>query len=123
MSIRIECSCGNTISADSLFAGGQVKCPSCGERVAVPESDPSANKKVHFNCPHCQTKVVGRRASVGKRSKCPACKKTYVIPEPVAERTLEPVQSPASFARQRIQINPSDVASYSEVLRVLERKT
>ncbi|MEX2287941.1 MAG: FHA domain-containing protein [Planctomycetaceae bacterium] len=129
MSIRVDCPCGATLHAYDVFAGGQVKCALCGQMVTVPDSSQSVDK-IRFACPHCNTRVVGRLASVGKSSRCPACGKTYVIPKPalapvsVSAPMSEPEPSAASFAhRHRIRINPEDVAFYGEALADLERKT
>jgi hypothetical protein len=116
MSIRVECTCGKTIEAESVFAGGQVKCL-CGAMVPVPNVDPKLVDKIRFHCPHCKMRVLGKRSSIGKKSKCPGCGKAYVIPEPKPEPTDEPAASPAGFKqRQRIQIGADDIAFMTELL-------
>ncbi len=84
MSIRLTCSCGEALIALDVFAGGQIKCGSCEDMVPVPLPVQEANDKerVHFPCPHCETRVIGRRKSIGKLSKCPSCEGVYIIPDP-----------------------------------------
>lgn len=43
MSIRVKCSCGDVLSAPDDLAGKQVRCPSCGEVVRVPEEGDDAD--------------------------------------------------------------------------------
>ncbi len=106
MSIRVVCSCGEAIHADDAFAGGYVKCPQCAQQVPVPEPEPKRDDKVHFTCPHCSVRVVGKLSSVGKRSNCPSCGEEYVIPPPSAEP--EPQQAETSLhPRKRFQLDES----------------
>ncbi len=84
MSIRLTCSCGEALVALDVFAGGQIKCGACEQMVPVPipVQDSDVTDKIHFACPHCSTRVVGRKTSVGKLSRCPACEGVYVVPQP-----------------------------------------
>lgn len=116
MSIRVECSCGKSMQADNVFAGGQVKCV-CGAMVPVPAVDPKYVDKIRFNCPHCNMRVLGKRASVGKKSKCPGCGKAYVIPEPDANPAATSTASPAGFGeRERIRIDANDIAFLTDLM-------
>ena len=106
MSIRVVCSCGEAIHADDAFSGGYVKCPQCDQSVPVPEIEPKLDGKVHFVCPHCSTRVVGKLSSVGKRSNCPVCGEEYVIPPPQEE----PEPDPTSLnPRKRVELDESDL--------------
>src|SRR5215831_11304952 len=39
--IRVKCACGAAIAAPSRLAGKRVKCPKCGQPVALPAPEPA----------------------------------------------------------------------------------
>ncbi len=78
--IHLNCACGASLEVSELYAGGQVLCQACGAMVLVP-ADLRAEDKFRFHCPHCETRVVGRKSSAGKKSQCPVCEKVYIVPE------------------------------------------
>ncbi len=80
--IELLCICGTRLQVLEVYAGGNVVCHACGSAVHVPADAPAAEEKFRFRCPHCETRVVARRASAGKKSQCPACAKVYIVPEP-----------------------------------------
>jgi len=102
--IHILCACGARLQVLELYAGGHVLCHACGSSVAVP-ADPEADERFRFHCPHCETRVVARKTSAGKKSQCPACEKIYIVPDPPEE--LAP--SPPKDSR-RIEIATDDLA-------------
>jgi len=119
MSIRVECACGETLYALDVFAGGQIKCDACESMVSIPDTAPVAEseKKIKFSCPHCSTRVIGRKASIGKRSKCPSCGETYVIPKP------PPVPEPAHVGKTaRFDIDVDDVTFSQEMIEELKHR-
>ena len=44
MSLAVDCICGKTFRARDDLAGKRVKCPGCGEIVAIPDSAPAASR-------------------------------------------------------------------------------
>lgn len=102
--MHLQCACGAALQVSELYAGGQVLCQSCGAAVLVP-SDWNADDKFRFHCPHCETRVVARKTSAGKKSQCPACEKVYIVPEPPPETDLS-----ASKESRRIEIGTDELA-------------
>jgi hypothetical protein len=102
--IHIQCACGEQLQVLELYAGGHVLCHVCGSSVSVP-ADSRADEKFRFHCPHCETRVVARKTSAGKKSQCPACEKIYIVPDPPEE----PTPSPPKDSR-RIEIATDDLA-------------
>jgi hypothetical protein len=82
--IPLRCACGAELQVHEVYSGGQVFCHACGSPVLVP-SDLAFEDKFRFHCPHCEARVVARKASAGKKSQCPVCQKIYVVPTPPSE--------------------------------------
>jgi predicted RNA-binding Zn-ribbon protein involved in translation (DUF1610 family) len=104
MLIAVACKCGEQISVMDVYAGGHVRCPKCGDMVHVDSEIPKGEAKFRFSCPHCSKRVVARKASVGKHSKCPACQREYVVPQPPEE-----VDAFANVTRKRIELDIGDL--------------
>jgi hypothetical protein len=102
--IPIKCACGAELKVLELYAGGHVVCHACGSSVSVP-ADSRADDRFRFHCPHCETRVVARKSSAGKKSQCPACEKVYVVPDPPEEADI----TPANGSR-RIELATDDLA-------------
>jgi pSer/pThr/pTyr-binding forkhead associated (FHA) protein len=102
--IHLNCACGTSLEVSELYAGGQVLCQTCGATVPVP-ADLMAEDKFRFHCPHCETRVVARKSSAGKKSQCPGCEKVYIVPEPPPE--FDPLPPKES---RRIQIATDELA-------------
>jgi hypothetical protein len=102
--IHLICACGTSLEVSELYAGGQVLCQACGANVLVP-ADLSAEDKFRFHCPHCETRVVGRKSSAGKKSQCPVCEKVYIVPEPPPDFTALPQKD-----NRRIEIGTDELA-------------
>jgi len=104
MLIGVACACGEQINVMDVYAGGHVRCPKCGDMVHVEGDYPDGETKIRFACPHCQTRVVARKKSVGKHSRCPSCQRTYVVPEPI--------EAPDAFSvveRKRIELDIREI--------------
>lgn len=104
MLVGVACTCGENINVEEVYAGGQVRCPKCGDMVHVDPNLVAEESRFRFPCPHCGTRVSARKGSIGKQSKCPACTRVYTIPKPV--------QIPDAFANlenRRIEIDPSEL--------------
>jgi pSer/pThr/pTyr-binding forkhead associated (FHA) protein len=101
---HLPCACGASLQVSELYAGGQVLCQACGAMVLVP-ADLTAEDKFRFHCPHCETRVVGRKSSAGKKSQCPVCEKVYIVPEPPPE-----FDSPLQKDSRRIEIGTDELA-------------
>jgi FHA domain-containing protein len=102
--IQLHCACGTLLQISELYAGGQVLCQACGANVLVP-ADLTAEDKFRFHCPHCETRVVARKSSAGKKSQCPVCEKIYIVPEPPPEIDALPQKD-----SRRIQIATDELA-------------
>jgi pSer/pThr/pTyr-binding forkhead associated (FHA) protein len=102
--IHLICACGTSLEVSELYAGGQVLCQACGANVLVP-ADLSSGDKFRFHCPHCETRVVGRKSSAGKKSQCPVCEKVYIVPEPPPEMDSLPTKD-----SRRIEIGTDELA-------------
>ena len=102
--IHLNCACGTSLEVSELYAGGQVLCQACGATVLVPV-DLMAEDRFRFHCPHCETRVVARKSSAGKKSECPVCEKVYIVPDPPPE-----VESLPSKDSRRIQIATDELA-------------
>lgn len=102
--IQLHCACGTLLQVSELYAGGQVVCQACGANVLVP-ADLSAEDKFRFHCPHCETRVVARKSSAGKKSQCPVCEKVYIVPEPPPE-----IDSLPQKDSRRIEIGTDELA-------------
>ena len=102
--IHIHCACGALAEVSELYAGGQVLCQACGAMVLVP-ADLTAEDKFRFHCPHCETRVVARKSSAGKKSQCPVCEKVYIVPEPPPESISLPQKD-----SRRIEIGTDELA-------------
>jgi FHA domain len=100
----IHCACGASLQVSELYAGGQVLCQSCGAMVLVP-TDLTAEDKFRFHCPHCETRVVARKSSAGKKSQCPVCEKVYIVPEPPPD-----IDSLPQKDSRRIEIGTDELA-------------
>jgi predicted RNA-binding Zn-ribbon protein involved in translation (DUF1610 family) len=98
-----------TIEVLEVYAGGHVVCQSCGSSVAVPLDDGFVDEKFRFHCPHCETRVLARKASAGKKSECPACGKVYVIPDPPLVDTTPEVTPPSVEDERRIKIDTDEL--------------
>ena len=104
MLIGVACTCGEQISVMDVYAGGHVRCPKCGGMVHVEGEPCEVEAKFRFSCPHCSTRVTARKASVGKRSKCPACQREYVVPKPPPEKDAF-----ANVVRKRIDLDVDEL--------------
>jgi hypothetical protein len=102
--IHLICACGTSLEVSELYAGGQVLCQACGANVLVP-ADLSAGDKFRFHCPHCETRVVARKSSAGKKSQCPVCEKVYIVPEPPPDFDALPQKD-----SRRIEIGTDELA-------------
>jgi pSer/pThr/pTyr-binding forkhead associated (FHA) protein len=102
--IHLICACGASLEVSELYAGGQVLCQTCGAPVLVP-ADHMAEDRFRFHCPHCETRVVARKSSAGKKSQCPVCEKVYIVPEPPPEFDSLPSKDP-----RRIEIGTDELA-------------
>jgi len=86
--IDLECACGAHWQVLEVYAGGQVRCHGCGSPVQVPAVAGVSDDRFRFHCPHCESRVLARKASAGKKSECPACGKIYIIPDPPTDPEL-----------------------------------
>jgi|SRR3984957_545649 len=102
--IHLNCACGASLEVSELYAGGQVLCQACSAMVLVP-ADLMAEDRFRFHCPHCETRVVARKSSAGKKSQCPVCEKVYIVPEPPPD--FDPLPSKDS---RRIAIATDELA-------------
>ena len=102
--IHLQCACGAELQVLDLYAGGHVLCHVCGSSVSVP-TESGADERFRFHCPHCETRVVARKTSAGKKSQCPACEKVYIIPDPPTESDSSPPKD-----SRRIEIATDDLA-------------
>jgi DNA-directed RNA polymerase subunit M/transcription elongation factor TFIIS len=95
--------CAARLHPSRRLAGKRVKCPDCGKPVAVPappeKKVKAAKEEVHsyameteqterrsvddyigFACPQCGTRLTAAREQVGKRLRCPDCRRIAVVP-------------------------------------------
>jgi hypothetical protein len=100
--IQLKCACGAELQVLELYAGGHVLCHACGASIRIP-AESAVDDRFRFHCPHCETRVVARKTSAGKKSQCPACEKVYVVPDP-------PTELSAPKESRRIEIATDDLA-------------
>src|SRR5579862_8596771 len=103
--IDLECACGTRWQVLEAYAGGQVRCHACGSSVQVPAAGSAFEDRFRFHCPHCESRVLARKASAGKKSECPACGKIYIIPDPPTDPEL-----PSQKDERRISIDTDELS-------------
>ncbi|MBL8797210.1 MAG: hypothetical protein JNM56_25130 [Planctomycetia bacterium] len=109
--LSFSCSrCKHNLTRHENEAGSKVACPSCGQRLLVPEQiragkdgdlqlDPAeillhgdsqltttpekaARGVLRFECPHCKSVLKADPAKAGTRANCPKCGKLAEVPVP-----------------------------------------
>jgi hypothetical protein len=88
MAIVFQCECGKQLRTGEEYAGRRIKCPGCQSiqivpastagRPAAPDPRPSSGL-VRFTC-DCGKVMQAQSEYAGKRTKCPACGETVLIP-------------------------------------------
>lgn len=129
MPIPIICDCGKQLRAPDEFAGKRVKCPACGEPVAVPARAAAPQKVaagsrpvarptpppapapaadvVRFNCA-CGKGMQAKTEHAGKLARCPACGETTMIPAPSGGSEARIRASKPNSALKRVVPPPPD---------------
>lgn len=120
--------CSTVLDRPDSEAGTKIVCPSCGQRLLVPQaataepaarpaSDPARESssapvtgndkpdKIRFNCPHCNAAIRASVRKAGASSTCPHCQGPLQVPVPGASRsfekiTLTPIELPADTGHQ-----------------------
>ncbi|MBI2825313.1 MAG: hypothetical protein HYX69_11565 [Planctomycetia bacterium] len=123
--------------------GKRVRCPDCGVPVRVVERTPQSVAAVRekespgeyrlsetdqpvvpietvaVTCPTCGTKLHPRVALVGKRVRCPDCRRPVTVPEPREEKPIKAPPRPAGA--YGIGAAPEPIAMPETVLQDLDR--
>jgi len=113
MPIQFSCTCGKQLRTKEENAGKRVKCPGCGEAVAVPKpraapapatapaAAPSAADKIRFQC-DCGKQLQARAEFAGKKTRCPACGEMVPIPggDAIKPAKAAPARSAAAIKAQ-----------------------
>ena len=88
-SMEFGCRCGQRLSARRQLAGKHVRCPRCGDSVAVP-GDPSveSTQKIDISCTICGQRFMARARLAGKVVKCPMCGRPLTVPKPGQEQSI-----------------------------------
>src|SRR5579864_5131027 len=108
--IHLKCDCGALLEVLEVYAGGHVVCHTCGSSVTVP-SQGAVEERFRFHCPHCETRVVARKTSAGKKSQCPSCGKIYVVPDPPPEiDPASPLGRSKDETGRRYELTTDDLA-------------
>ena len=86
--MEFSCSCGQRLSARRHLAGKRVRCPKCGESVAVP-GDPArqSTQRIDISCTACGQRFMARAALAGKTVKCPMCGRPLTVTKPGQPKT------------------------------------
>lgn len=109
--------CRTVVRRQHHESGTKVPCPSCGQRLQVPQVQepesptimgelvfpassvpkvPSSAATVRCTCPHCQAVIKAPAKTAGIRAPCPRCKLLVEIPVPKAEPLANvPLETPA----------------------------
>lgn len=89
MPIVIACACGKRLKVPDLLAGKRVKCPACGQLIAVKDApSPAAADKVKVSCA-CGVVLNAPKRMLGMEVKCPKCS-MFVRIEEEGEGALAP---------------------------------
>jgi len=90
--LRFGCPhCDARLKALERQAGGQLRCPECGEVVRVPNlgidefaeaDEPAVDPWIVVECRVCHTRMDARRDQVGKQIACPDCNTLATVPPP-----------------------------------------
>ena len=86
--IEINCSCGQRLSVRRDLSGKRVRCPRCGDSMAVPIDQPSATntpsttEQIRTSCQGCGQQFMARGELAGKVVKCPICGRPLTVPLP-----------------------------------------
>lgn len=78
MAIQVECSCGKKFSAKDELAGRKLKCPECGDAIAVPKQA-TAPATIRVDC-ECGKSFQAKAKLAGKKVKCSACQSVILVP-------------------------------------------
>jgi hypothetical protein len=81
MVLRVECACGKSYQVPDEAAGKRIKCPSCGQALAVPSPPAAEPPTEDAACPHCGAAL---RAGAGFCTACGANLRTGAAHEPSA---------------------------------------
>lgn len=82
MTIDATCSCGKTLRVPDQYAGKRVKCPGCGQALAVPaggSAAPASAGSQQAAC-KCGAKFKVTPQLSGKKVRCPKCKEVMQLP-------------------------------------------
>lgn len=80
MPITFACECGKQLKTADDNAGKRVKCPACGEAVAVPASSRApAGSAIRFRC-DCGKQLQAKPELVGRKVRCPGCAAEMTVP-------------------------------------------
>src|SRR5262245_60553612 len=83
-------------------AGEKVICPGCSQWVQVPspkvapKAGLSADDKMEFSCPECQSKVKAPSNLAGSSAKCPRCGERITIPAAAGKLAVTLTMPPSS---------------------------
>ena len=67
-------SCSKNLCAGDTLIGRSFNCPTCQNKVTLPEPDFS------FNCPSCNNELSSQKSMVGETFDCPSCEQGFTIP-------------------------------------------
>jgi len=115
----MKCDCGKQMRVVDEQAGKRVKCPGCGEILAVPkpEAEQAAETKteaaapavVTFECDQCHKPMQAKVEHAGKLAKCPGCEAKVRIPAKQDEEEIEEVEAVAEKPRKKARATEDDV--------------
>jgi tRNA A-37 threonylcarbamoyl transferase component Bud32/ribosomal protein S27E len=80
--VEFSCSCGQRLSVGRNLAGKLVRCPRCGDSVAVPGGEASTLEQINASCFGCGQRFMARGELAGKVVKCPICGRPLTVPMP-----------------------------------------
>src|SRR6516162_6822273 len=89
MPVPVSCSCGKQFKVADEYAGRRIKCPGCGNALAVTTGPaapraaatpaPAGPAMVRFAC-SCGKQMQARAEFAGKSVRCPACQTAIRVP-------------------------------------------
>lgn len=91
----VKCRCGQMFKASPELAGKQVRCPSCGGVIAVPQAPPAPASGITVVC-RCGGRFMAQPSLAGKAVRCPNC--SAAIQVPLQGASPQPSTPPASTA-------------------------